>query len=86
MARDELDLSDIGPSLIGRVVLIGSAVAVVLVAAWLFTPILLSKYNSARATIATAPKTAAVQPQASVATAAPAPGNNVAPEIGRAHV
>ena len=84
MARDELDLSDIGPSFIGRVVLIGSAVAVVLIAAWLFTPILLAKYNSARATVATAPKTATVQPQTPVAAAsaaaqaAPAPGNDAA--------
>lgn len=84
MARDELDLSDVGPSLIGRVVLIGSALAVIMVAAWLLAPILLAKYNSARATVATAPKTAAVQPQAPVAVAsaaptAPAPGNDVAP-------
>ena len=82
MARDELDLSDVGPSLIGRVVLIGSALAIVLVAAWLLAPILLAKYNSARATVVTAPKTAAVQPQAPVASAmpaAPAPGNAVAP-------
>src|ERR1700693_1235409 len=56
MARDELDLSDLQPSRIARVVVVASTLAVILIAAWVFAPILLAKYGSATATAATGPQ------------------------------
>jgi hypothetical protein len=81
MARDELDLSDYRPSRVPRVLMIMSALAIMLVAAWFFSPILLAGYARATATALFGPKTAHVEHrQAPVAVAAaPAPTAPAAP-------
>jgi hypothetical protein len=72
MARDELDLSDYRPSRVPRVLMVASTLAIMLVAAWFFGPILLVGYSKAAATALFSPKTARVAPAQTPATIATA--------------
>jgi hypothetical protein len=55
---DEIDLSRHRPSRLPGVLIIGCAVGVALIAAWFFTPLLISKDSAATASLLSAPKAA----------------------------
>jgi hypothetical protein len=59
---DEIDLSRHRPSRLPAVLIIGAAVGVALIAAWFFTPILLSKDSATTASLLSAPKARAAGP------------------------
>jgi hypothetical protein len=56
MMRDDLDLSQTRSSRIPRVVAIVSTLGILLIAVWVFAPILMAKYAAATATRAAGPK------------------------------
>jgi len=60
---DEIDLSQHRPSRVSRVVVIASTLAVALIAAWVFAPILLANYTGATATVAAVPKAQLIAPE-----------------------
>ena len=81
MARDELDLSDYRPSRLPRVLLAVSTLAVALVAAWLFAPMLLAKFPKVAAIAAVGPKNTRVEPARAPATRSVTPASApVAPD------
>jgi hypothetical protein len=53
---DEIDLSRHRPSRLPGVLIIGAAIGVALMAAWFFTPLLMSKDSAATASLLSAPK------------------------------
>ena len=59
---DEIDLSRHRPSRLPAVLIIGAAVGVALIAAWFFTPILLSKDSATTASLLSASKARAAGP------------------------
>ena len=70
---DEIDLSRHRPSRLPGMLVIGAAIGVALIAAWFFTPILMSKDSAATASLLPAPKArAAAQDQAPVLASAQA--------------
>lgn len=60
---DDIDLSRHRPSRLPGLLVIGAAVGVALIAAWIFTPILMSKDSAATASLLSAPKARAAAPK-----------------------
>src|SRR6202035_1761543 len=91
MMRDDLDLSQVRTSRIPRLVAIASALGIILIAAWVFAPILMAKYARATATVAAGPKSDTATQPASVAvvagpSAAAMPAAPAAPAANQAAV
>jgi len=87
--RDDLDLSQVRTSRIPRLVAIASALGIILIAAWVFAPILMAKYARATATVAAGPKSDTATQPASVAvvagpSAAAIPASPAAPAANQA--
>lgn len=60
---DDIDLSRHRPSRLPGLLVIGAAVGVALIAAWIFTPLLMSKDSAATASLLSAPKARAAAPK-----------------------
>jgi hypothetical protein len=76
---DEIDLSRHRPSRLPGVLVIGAAVSVALVAAWFFTPMLMSKDSAATASLLSAPKARAAAPKDQTPALASAQASPAAP-------
>jgi hypothetical protein len=68
---DEIDLSRHRPSRLPGKLIIGAAIGVALIAAWFFTPLLMSKDSAATASLLPAPKARAAAPILASAQATP---------------
>jgi hypothetical protein len=84
MARDELDLSGYRPSRVPRVLMIVSTLAIMLVGAWFFAPILLAGYSKAAATALFNPKASRVAPAQTAAAIPTAPAQAAPAETAAA--